>query len=301
MPSQDLAHDTSATAHGHFPARQGLYDPRHEHDCLRRRLRGRRQGEEVPRHRRTGAGGAPPPGPPRRRRCRPADRRRGGHPGADTPRVPDRRLRQGGDHPSRRRLRLRRRDRLPADRLHRAAFLPRDDSRAGRQGGHAAAGLAPGAGRPVRHRRDGPPQPAADRAALPRLARRGGGRAHLRAGPLPAAQADRERGPGVGHQAEVVLLHHQPLLPHADLQGPADARAGRPLLPRPARSGARRAPWPWSTRATAPTPSRPGTWPSPSASWPTTARSTPFAATSTGCGPARAPWPRPTSAATWST
>ncbi len=32
MPSQDLAHDTSATAHGHFPARQGLYDPRHEHD-----------------------------------------------------------------------------------------------------------------------------------------------------------------------------------------------------------------------------------------------------------------------------
>ena len=49
-----------------------------------------------------------------------------------------------------------------------------------------------------------------------------------------------------------------------------------------------RPPWRWSTRASAPTPSRPGSAPIRTATSPTTARSTRCAATSTGCTPARA-------------
>ncbi len=50
-------------------------------------------------------------------------------------------------------------------------------------------------------------------------------------------------------------------------------------------------PWRWSISATAPTPSRRGTWRIRSASWPTTAKSTRSRATSTGCTPAKACWP----------
>ena len=60
------------------------------------------------------------------------------------------------------------------------------------------------------------------------------------------------------------------------------------VLPRPARPDAWSRPWRWSTRASAPTPSPPGSARTRTATSPTTARSTRCAATSTGCTPARA-------------
>ena len=68
---------------------------------------------------------------------------------------------------------------------------------------------------------------------------------------------------------------------HADR--PRSWRASTPTWPTRGTSP----PWPWCTRGSPPTPSRPGRWPTPTGSWPTTGRSTPSAATATGCGPAR--------------
>ncbi len=52
----------------------------------------------------------------------------------------------------------------------------------------------------------------------------------------------------------------------------------------------------WCTSASPPTRFPPGSSPTPSATSPTTAKSTPFAATSTGCTPARPSWPLRSSA-----
>ena len=84
-----------------------------------------------------------------------------------------------------------------------------------------------------------------------------------------------------------MLLHAEPLLAHAHLQGHALGRPDRDHVPRPHRPGRASRRWPSSTSASAPTPSRRGRWPTPTATSPTTARSTRCAATSTGCGRAR--------------
>ena len=76
------------------------------------------------------------------------------------------------------------------------------------------------------------------------------------------------------------------LLPDDRLQGdavaPPSCPASTPTWPTSASSR----PWPWSTPASPPTPSRAGSWPTPTGCSPTTARSTRWRATATGCGPA---------------
>ncbi len=71
-----------------LPEASGLYDPRFEHDALRRVVRRRRQGPPQPRHRRHRARRALPPRPPRRLGRRGQHRRRRRHPDPGPRRVP---------------------------------------------------------------------------------------------------------------------------------------------------------------------------------------------------------------------
>ena len=91
-----------------------------------------------------------------------------------------------------------------------------------------------------------------------------------------------------------------PLGADRDLQGNADGAAGARSFSRTSMTSVWRAPWPWSTPASRPTPSRAGRSPTPTATSPTTGRSTPCRATATGCGPARSCSPATCSPATWS-
>ena len=109
---------------------------------------------------------------------------------------------------------------------------------------------------------------------------------------------DGARAPGLRAAQAGRARRRRPVLPvavvaHARLQGHADLRAAAHLLHRPARTRSSSRAWPWCTRASRPTPSRAGRWPTRTATWPTTGRSTRWPATATGCGPARRSSPAP--------
>ena len=136
----------------------------------------------------------------------------------------------------------------------------------------------------------------------PRLARRAGrrrprrrGRARLHAAFAPAVRLARAMGRQVGigldrlafclrkrAERETDVYFASLSLAHPGLQGHADDRPARAVLPRPVRTARSRPSSPWSTRGSRPTPSRPGRSRTPSGSSRTTARSTPSRATATG-------------------
>ena len=146
----------------------------------------------------------------------------------------------------------------------------------------------PGSHRLALARRD-----AGDPAGLRRRRRRSRPR-RLRAQALRDPPALRERGAREGR----LLLRAEPVEPHLRLHRHADVDADRAVLPGSHRSGAWSRRSRSSTRATAPTPSRPGISPSRSATWRTTARSTRCAATATRCARAKARCARRSSATT---
>ena len=196
-------------------------------------------------------------------------------------------------------------------------FLPRLDGRpraaaaarrAHRQRGRAAAArLADRADRRRRDRRVGARDEAGDRAdfiaagGLSRTAdvasarpaadpatRRSRARAvAVRAQAVRHPQADRARGRSAAADRAARVLHPEPVVADADLQGDADGRPDRrrrsPICSIPTSS--RR--WRWCTSASARTRSRPGRWRIRTATSRTTARSTRCAATSTGCARAK--------------
>ena len=98
-----------------------------------------------------------------------------------------------------------------------------------------------------------------------------------------ATRSARRRSPAREH-FYIASLSCKTLVYKGMLTADAAATSSTPTCP--TRRWRRR--WRWSTRASAPTPSRAGTAPTPTATSPTTARSTRCAATSTGCTPAQA-------------
>ena len=170
------------------------------------------------------------------------------------------------------------------------AFLPVDEDDALQGSGHGGAAggrggprrarlarRADGAGRAGEDRAGGD---APDRAGVPGTDRGCRRRSHgAGAAGLRAAQAGGARG-------------RRPLLPvplgaHPRLQGHAHVGAAAPVLQRPARPLVRVGAGAGALRASPPTPSRAGRWPTRTGTWPTTGRSTRWPATGTGCGPAR--------------
>ena len=269
-----------------LPPKQGLYDPRNEHDACGVGFVANIKGHKTHDHHPPGAGDPHQPRSPRRGRRRPAAGRRRRQPD------PDPRPRCSATGRSRARSRCRRR----ATTRWRCASCRRTPRRATSSSGSSRSS-SPSEGQTLIGWRDVP----TDHDGL--------GKAVLDSMPV-IRQASSAAGPKLADQdaferkllairkqtqnplAELAEKHGLPgltqfympslLEPDGGLQGPAARDPGRQLLRRPARSadrvGARR----WSTSASRPTPSRPGSSRTPTASSPTTARSTPCAATSTG-------------------
>ena len=90
------------------------------------------------------------------------------------------------------------------------------------------------------------------------------GRRPLRAQALRHPQAVRDRDRGLGPRRPQVLLLLQPLVPDPRLQGDAHPRPARPpTSPTTSATRGSSAPSACSTRGSAPTPSRAGSWPTP--------------------------------------
>ena len=136
-------------------------------------------------------------------------------------------------------------------------FLPTDESRARRParagrahrrgGGPDRPRLAPGEDQPVGHRperRRGRPGVRAAVHRPQRGPRRAGRRQALRAAAVrdPQAHRARRRPDDAGRRAPAVVLHRQPVVADADLQGHAHGIAARRHVPRPAERGVRLGP-----------------------------------------------------------
>ena len=264
------------------PAPQGLYDPRNEHDACGVGLRRRPcTGAAEPRHRRAGADRAAQPRAPRRhrRRARHRRRRRASCSRSRTPscaRSPASRCPPPGAY------------------AVGIAFLPADAERARPRPSTRSSGSPPRRASTVLGWRDVPVAPEllgadrpVDHAALPpALRRRRRRRASTGIALDRLAFVLRKRA-----EREAERLLPVAVGPHPRLQGHADHRPARAVLPRPVRPSGSPPPSRWCTPASPPTPSRPGRWPTRTASSRTTARSTPSRATATGCGPASRCWP----------
>ena len=189
---------------------------------MRGGVRGDAHGRAQPRHRGEVADRAAQPRPPRRRRRRGQLRRRRRHPHPDPRRVPA----CGGRLRAAAAALVRRRHRLLRRRPRRRRQGPPPDRGDRRRGGPRRARLArrPGRPRPARRHR-----PRRDADLHPGVRGRRGvadlGHGPRAAGVLPA-QARREGGRGLLPVAVVA---------HPGLQGDADHRPARPLLPRPGR------------------------------------------------------------------
>ncbi len=214
--------------------RRPLLRPARRHRPLPPRARARRlrcgpggddAGDRRPRHRRARPRRAAQPRPPRSDRRRPPRGRRRGHPHPGPRRLPARR-------PRRRAARgrgLRGRHGLPADRRRRAGRGRAPDRGDRRRGGPAGPRLA----RRPRHPRPRGPRRPRVHADLPPAGRRRRGRDHGRRARPPRllpAQAGRARGRGL---LPVAVVSHR------RLQGDADHRPARAVLPRPVRRALR--------------------------------------------------------------
>ena len=222
-----------------LPEKQGLYDPRNEHDSCGVGFVADIKGRKSPCHRARGPQHPGQPRPPRRRRRRPAGGRRRGLPDPD-PRRPAARLGpQGGRRPAAARP-LRRGHVLPAAGRE-GARLRHQAAGALRQGREAEAGGL--ARRADRHHRPGQGRDRAhagdqdgDRRPRPQARRPG----RLRAQDPGDPQADPEPAGRSREEAQaarpLAALHAVLLLAHRGLQGPAAGAAGRELLRGPAQS-----------------------------------------------------------------
>src|SRR6266436_2229469 len=113
---------------------------------VRRRLRRRHEGQEVPRHCQPGPPGAQEPPPPRSLRVRGQYRRRRRHPDPDASRLPRPGVRQARHHPARTPA-LRRRPRILAPRRVPGGAVPDHARDGGPRRGASGSGLALGADR----------------------------------------------------------------------------------------------------------------------------------------------------------
>ena len=266
-----------------YPGKQGLYDPQHEHDACGFGfvvdIKGRASHDIVAK----ALTGAREPRAPRRRRRREEHRRRR-RASSSRPRT-----RSSGGGGAARRLRCRARGTTRrawcSCRRTRPAAPParassrRSCARRARQvlgwrdvptdNAHARSD---GAGEPARD----PADPRRPRPGLP-------GRDELRAEALRDPPARREEGLALRHPGAHALLRPVPLPQDHRLQGHAERAAAPRVLPRPLEPRGRHRASRWSTRASRPTPSRPGRARTRTATSRTTARSTRCAATSTGC------------------
>ena len=288
-PSADLP--TSCVRNTGLRGPAGLYDPAFEHDACGvafvADVAGRRSHDVVAK----GLARAAPARPPRRPRRRAEHRRRRRHHDPDPGRVLPRR---GRLRPAAAR-RVRDRSGVPADQRDRRGAEPSPCWRSTR--GWAAPTCSAGATCRCNPRGLG--------ASRRRRAGRGSGRCSwLRtdADRRPAAPASTWTGScsrPQGRRAGDRRARHRralpvPVQPHHRLQGHVDPGPGEHVLPRPVRRAGDLARSRWCTRASPPTRSRPGRWPTRTGSSPTTVRSTRSAATGTGWPRARRCWP-PTS------
>ena len=231
--------------HGMTPSKQGLYDPRYEHDSCGVGFVVDLKSRKSHSHRRAGLADPAQPGAPRRLRLREEHRRRRRHPRADAARLPGQGGRPGRLPPARAR-RLRRRLRLPADRRGRPPPR-RGDVRAGRARGRTdRPRLARRAGRAGAARPDRAGGDADDPADLhwPRRSPQPPRRPGLRAQALRRPPPRRERRAEFRREAARHVLRPIALLQDADLQGDAQRRPARAVLPRPGRPGPRDRPGP---------------------------------------------------------
>ena len=186
---------------------------------------------------------------------------------------------RGGRVLAARRRGLRRRPRLPAHRPRRRAEGPHRRRADGRRGGPVRARLA--------HRADrarGPGQDRAGRHAADRAGLRGaGGTGASTPWPWSAAPSSCASGPSTPSTASTSPRCRPARSSTRACSPPSSCASSSPTCATPASSPA----WPWCTRASRPTRSRAGRWPTRTATWPTTARSTRWPATATGCGPGR--------------
>ena len=253
---------------------RGLYDPRVRARRLRRRPRRRPRGPPEPRHRGAGPHRPRAPRPPGRLGGRGGHRRRRGHPDPGARTASCRRGRRRRLRPARGRAATPSGspscpttpttpprpapvvEGSPTRRAWRVLGwreVPVDDSTLGGDGprGRSPAidaglrGPAPARGRPVASRRS-------PSTGWPSCCASG-----------PSTPSTDVYFPSLSARTIVY-------------KGMLTVAPARPVLPRPVRRAARVRAWPWCTRASPPTPSRAGRWPTPTATSPTTARSTPW-------------------------
>ena len=179
---------------------------------------------------------------------------------------------------------------LPTDPTDRGAL--RGDVRAHRpRRGAEGPRLARRAGRQLADRADAPARRAGDSAALHRPGQRPARPTSRKIAPRRSSASSTSSASCVENAVRRSNLPQRDMFYIPSLSS-QDARSTRgcstptrlaPFLPRPAATRPWRRPWPWSIRASAPTPSRTGRGRIRTATSPTTARSTRCAATSTGC------------------
>ena len=216
--------------------------PELEHDACGVGFVAQHQGREVARDRRAGARSARQPRAPRRCGCDPLHRRRRRHPDPDAARVLRRASARGSAFELPEAGQLRRRHGVPAAATRRAARALRGADRAAssrREGRRCSAGAT--------CRSTASSAATLARESMPVIrqlfvgrGRRDAGRARARAQAVRAS-ASASRRPSRERASPTTASFYvlQPLVAHDRLQGPADRRAARDVLPRPARPDVR--------------------------------------------------------------
>ena len=223
--------------HG-YPDRQGLYDPQQEHDACGFGFVVRHPGARLARHRAQGAHGAREPGAPRRRRRREELGRRRGHPLQTPARLPGRSAARAGVKLPRPGA-LRRRAWSTCRRRRRAGAPARDHRASGRRGGAARCSAGATFRRTTEAWARARGQPAGDPAGVRRPRRGLPRRSRLRAEALRHPAAGGEGGLALRPPAARAVLRPVAVAPDHRLQGDAERRPARRVLPRPRRPGVR--------------------------------------------------------------
>ncbi len=225
--------------HAMNPPKQGLYDPRYEHDSCGVGFVVDLKNRKSHAHRRPGLAHPVQPGTPRRLRLRKGHRRRGRHPDADAARLPGSASAAGSASACRRRAPTASAASSCRPTPATVGASRRCSSSIVREEGQECPRLARRAGGPVAARQHRARGHAVDPADFhrPRPAPGPPRRPCLRAQALRHPPPRRERREPVGRGAARDVLHPIALLQDADLQGDAQRRPGRAVLPRPGRPG----------------------------------------------------------------
>ncbi len=235
--------------HGTHPPKQGLYDPRYEHDSCGVGFVVDLKSRKSHTHRRAGAADPGQPGAPRRLRLREGHRRRRRHPRADAARLPGARCASGPDSVCRNRAITpsAASSCRPTTRIALARARRSSSRSCARRARPSSAGATCRSSRAAARPDRAEGMPAIRQIFIGRGSRAPGSRRRpgLRAEALRHPPPRRERRAQLrrcGKRGHV--LHPFALLQDADLQGDAQRRPAGAVLPRPARPGPRHRPGP---------------------------------------------------------